>query len=219
MRICLLRIDSKLLSPEYFDSATDSLPFGKAEQDRLKAIKNKDVACQSLCARIALARLCEGTDHGPIKKDGNGKPYFAAVGAPQFSISHSEIIVAAALADACDGRIGIDVEPVRTDRNVLSIAERFFSPDELSRFKECGGTHDAFYSLWTEKEARAKLFGDGLGFELSGNARGEKIYYYKYLIRIGNTIAILCAASEHRAEKINFIDLKDKDIEIYELQN
>ena len=219
MRICLLKIDSKLLSPEYFDSATDALPFGKAEQKRLKAIKNKDVASQSLCSRIALARLCEDSVYGPIEKDGNGKPYFAALGAPHFSISHSEIIVAAALADTCDGRIGIDVEPINTDRNALSIAERFFSPDELSRFKACGGTHDAFYSLWTEKEARAKLFGDGLGFELSGNARSEKIYYYKYGIRIGQTRAILCVASEHRAEKINFIDLKDKDIEIYELQN
>lgn len=219
MRICLLKIGSTLLSPECFDSATDALPFGESERTRLKAIKNKEVACQSLCSRIALARLCGGSAYGPIEKDENGKPYLAAVGAPQLSISHSEIVVAAALADACEGRIGIDVEPVRTDRNVISIAERFFSPDELSRFKACGGTHDAFYSLWTEKEARAKLFGDGLGFELSGNARGEKIYYYKYLIRIGNTRAILCAASEHRAEKINFIDLKDKDIEIYELQN
>lgn len=219
MRICILKTDSKLLSPEFFDSATDALPFGRSEQKRLKAIKNKDVACQSLCSRIALARLCGGSDHGPIEKDENGKPYFAKVGAPHFSISHSWDIVAAALGDACDGRIGIDVEPVRTDRNVLSIAERFFSSDELSRFKACSGTHDAFYSLWTEKEARAKLFGDGLGFELSGNVRNEKIYYYKYGIRIGNTRAILCVASEHRAEKINFIDLKDKDIDIYELQN
>ena len=219
MRICLLKIDSKLLSPEYFESATDALPFGEAEKKRLKAIKNKNAACQSLCARIALARLCGGSVHATIEKDENGKPYFSAVDAPHFSISHSRDIVGAALADACDGRIGIDVEPINTDRNVLSIAERFFSHDELSRFKACGGTPDAFYSFWTEKEARAKLFGDGLGFELSGNARSEKIYYYKYSIRIGNARAILCAASEHRAEKINFIDLKDKDIDIYELQN
>ena len=219
MRICLLKIGSKLSSPDCFEAAASALPFGEAERKRLMAINNRDAAYQSLCSRIALERLCEGIDYGSIEKDENGKPYFSSVGAPQFSISHSQYIVAAALADNCEGRIGLDVEPIRTDRNTLSIAERFFLPDELSRFKALGGTHEAFYSIWTEKEARAKLFGVGLGFELSGNKHGEEIYYYKYGIRIGHTRAILCVASEHRAEKINFIDLKDKDIDIYELQN
>ncbi len=217
MKICLLPTDTELVLGDGLDRAINALPFGDAEQDRLKGIKNPSVARQSLCARIALERLCDCIDYGSIEKDVNGKPYFLNSDAPQFSLSHAQDIAAAALADACEGRIGIDIEAIRTDRNICSIAKRFFSKKELSRFNGCGGTPEEFYSIWTEKEARAKLFGDGLAFELSGQKHDAEVYYYKYDIRYGQTRAILCVASEHRANVINFIESKEFDI--YELQD
>ena len=59
--------------------------------------------------------------------------------------------------------IGADVEVISKKRDtsrLISIAERYFTPDEIA-FVRNGGKN-AFYRIWTEKESFLKLNGAGL---------------------------------------------------------
>ena len=65
--------------------------------------------------------------------------------------------------------IGIDLEHIRTDVACEPIAERFFSPYEVSMLRTVP-THmrpEAFFSCWTRKEAYLKARGMGLSLALS----------------------------------------------------
>jgi 4'-phosphopantetheinyl transferase len=97
-----------------------------------------------------------------------GKPSVAASVPPplQFNVSHSGQVVLIALAR---GRaIGIDVEQIRTNVAVDQIAAQFFSPNEskglslLAADSQC----DAFFTVWTRKEAYLKAKGAGLSLPL-----------------------------------------------------
>jgi 4'-phosphopantetheinyl transferase len=89
----------------------------------------------------------------------HGKPEIA--GAPlRFNISHSGALALIALAQV---EVGADIElprPRRTD----AIARRFFAPGEIERLFALDDEQrrDAFFRLWTCKEAFLKATGEGL---------------------------------------------------------
>ena len=64
--------------------------------------------------------------------------------------------------------IGVDLEWVRSDARVDSIAARFFSAAEKQAFAELPplDKHRAFFDCWTRKEAFIKARGDGLFLQL-----------------------------------------------------
>lgn len=81
-----------------------------------------------------------------------------------FSVSHSED---QALFGFVRGRrIGVDLEYVRPDINVVGLARSYFSPDEFRRFSRLRASEqcEAFYRAWTRKEAYLKALGEGLSF-------------------------------------------------------
>jgi 4'-phosphopantetheinyl transferase len=90
----------------------------------------------------------------------HGKPYVR--NAPlQFNISHSGALAMIALARV---EVGVDVELPRARRSD-AIARRFYAPGEIERlFAEADADRraDAFFRLWTCKEAFLKVTGEGL---------------------------------------------------------
>lgn len=76
---------------------------------------------------------------------------------PFVSISHSRGWVACAVAE--EGPVGIDIEVARDDRDHAGLAAAAFGPRECVR---ASAGNDAFYRLWTLREARAKATGMGL---------------------------------------------------------
>jgi 4'-phosphopantetheinyl transferase len=90
----------------------------------------------------------------------HGKPQLSA--APlQFNISHSGSLAVIALAGV---PVGVDVELPRARRSD-DIARRFYAPAEVQRlFAEPDARRraDAFFRLWTCKEAFLKVTGEGL---------------------------------------------------------
>jgi 4'-phosphopantetheinyl transferase len=92
------------------------------------------------------------------------KPYLAD--GPSFNISHSGAVVLYAFAVA--GELGIDVELDDANLARERIAERFFSPAEVSvlRSLPAEAQPHAFLSCWTRKEAFIKARGDGLSLAL-----------------------------------------------------
>lgn len=120
----------------------------------------------SLAARRLLRHLLhEATgiaeDEWRIVKDESGKPRAIADrgGAPpDVSLSHSGDWVAAAMSTV--GPVGIDIECRRPGRDIVGIAEAAFGIGERATVGQ--GGDDAFYRIWTLREAMAKADGIGL---------------------------------------------------------
>ena len=90
----------------------------------------------------------------------HGKPDLA--GSPlRFNISHSGALAVIALAQV---EVGVDVELPRPRRSD-AIARRFYTPGEIERLfaqSDPERRADAFFRLWTCKEAFLKATGEGL---------------------------------------------------------
>ena len=101
--------------------------------------------------------------------DALGKPSLVGTGAQlalHFSVSHSG--AQALLGFARGRRIGVDLEHVSTDAEVLELAERYFSSNEFETLRSLTAEmqHEAFYCGWTRKEAYLKARGEGIFFGL-----------------------------------------------------
>jgi 4'-phosphopantetheinyl transferase len=68
-----------------------------------------------------------------------------------------------ALAVARETPVGIDVERRRTLSDTVALAERYFSPTELALVRSDPDPNDAFFTIWTAKEAIVKASGKGIG--------------------------------------------------------
>ena len=74
------------------------------------------------------------------------------------SISHSGDMVAVCKSE---NPVGIDIEKIDDTRNFEKIANRYFHGKEKEFFNE-NPTADAFYEIWTKKEAYTKIDGNGV---------------------------------------------------------
>jgi 4'-phosphopantetheinyl transferase len=98
-----------------------------------------------------------------------GKPELVSVQARvlQFNVSHSGELILIAIAVGRD--VGVDVERIRTGFDVEEVAERFFSDREREVLASLDGhaKTEAFFKLWTLKEAYLKAKGSGLSAPLN----------------------------------------------------
>lgn len=105
-----------------------------------------------------------------LKYCGSGKPYFSDIDL-KFSISHTvktrmnngdinadqskKTIWGCAISDS---EVGFDIQFVRPVK-YREITERYFSESEQNFVRECGT--DAFFKLWTRREALGKAVAEG----------------------------------------------------------
>lgn len=85
----------------------------------------------------------------------NGKPYYEV--GKKFNISHSGDYVLAAFSDE---EIGVDIEQLG-EIDTAAIAD-FLHPLETKFIEEATDSQDAFYKVWTRKEAYLKARGIGI---------------------------------------------------------
>jgi 4'-phosphopantetheinyl transferase len=100
----------------------------------------------------------------------NGKPQLGTSCSHKslyFNLAHSEGVVIYALTRV--GEIGIDLEHIRPEFTADEIANRFFSPSEVSCLNAVADEHraEAFFNCWTRKEAFIKAIGTGLSLPLN----------------------------------------------------
>lgn len=98
---------------------------------------------------------------GVHKGDNTENPVFIT---PHISISHSYKYVACAVT--LQGTLGLDIEHHKT-RDFCAIANYAFGQGECEAVKF--GGEDAFYRIWTLREAMAKATGDGALQGMNGN--------------------------------------------------
>jgi 4'-phosphopantetheinyl transferase len=135
------------------------------ERDRLRFIEAHGIV------RRILAEYCDADAATLIfARNRHGKPSLVPrTKGPhlQFSVSHSGNCCM--LAVALERSIGIDVEKVRDLPQAIDIAQGYFTPAEAGALAVLPGTvrRDAFFALWTHKEAMVKALGVGLATNLA----------------------------------------------------
>ena len=107
-------------------------------------------------------------DDIPIAEGTRGKPVLPAGidDTLQFNASHSRGLALIAITRL--GELGIDVEAIHDLADLVSVAERYFAPDERAVIRELDGQAriEAFFTCWTRKEAYIKALGEGLAHPL-----------------------------------------------------
>jgi 4'-phosphopantetheinyl transferase len=147
-------------------------PEDRARAARFLLVKDQLAFC---VGRVLVRRLLSQYAPEPaggwrIAQSEFGKPaLLPAPGVPdiRFNISHSTGVVAVAIS--LEREIGVDVESVDDKIDFLEIARSQFSFVEVELLESLSrqSQRDAFFTLWTLKEAWTKARGTGLSLSLS----------------------------------------------------
>lgn len=159
---------SELLSI-YHDLLSDD---ERKQQKRFRFQRNRhQYLVTRALVRSVLAQYIPGIRPNEIKfsKNKYGKPYLDSTPIPfplKFNISHSEKLITLVVTKGIT--VGVDVEYRRRNSNVVPIADRFFSPNEIKSIKSLDQNkqHERFFDLWTLKEAYIKAKSKGLSIPL-----------------------------------------------------
>ena len=148
----------------------------RAEKKRLRRLRiDRPRREFALCRAALRANLCRllgcANDRLSFDFHEHGKPFALVEGraAPiSFNVSHSA--PHGLIAFAGRGRLGIDVEVLRADRDFDAIAGTVFGPEEQAVVAAAWGADKVrrFYRLWVLKEALIKALGTGFSLDPSG---------------------------------------------------
>ena len=126
------------------------------------------VAGSDAFLRAVLSNYTE-TPRGQLKisRGVHGKPALAWPSLPlDFNLSGSGDWLAMAVSDGA--AVGIDIQYCDPEREVMTLARRFFRDPEVAQLQACAPAQrsDRFYDYWTLKEAHIKAAGGSLGLAL-----------------------------------------------------
>ena len=117
--------------------------------------------------RTLLARYLNTKDYLDAFHVGpNGKPTLAPGAALRFNLAHSKDLGLVALATGRE--IGVDLEAIDERVEIEAVARRFFSREECRGLLSLSAERrlEAFFHVWSQKEAYLKARGDGVAFGL-----------------------------------------------------
>jgi 4'-phosphopantetheinyl transferase len=141
------------------------------ERERAERLISEEHRRRSLAAhamlRAILSRYCGASpEQLVIRRTSDGKPVLSDYPSIQFNLTHSH--GRALIAVARDREVGVDLEQVRRDVDVVRLAKRFLSERDLT-FIEHGDPaqrHERFLKAWVAREAVFKADGKGMTFPL-----------------------------------------------------
>lgn len=150
-------------SSDQFDST-----LSKAEQTRAARLHFERDRLRYVISHHALRDiLSRYLNKPPVKlkfvAGANGKPGIAGL---QFNLAHTDDL--ALVAVCLKERVGVDVERVRADSDLMDLAGRYFSTVESTALRALPAKSRplAFFNCWTRKEAYVKALGEGLSYPL-----------------------------------------------------
>lgn len=179
-----------------------------AEQLRVMRLKSP-LGRKRMARRFAFARKVIGNivgvslDGWEFYYDSHGKPaplHFVnekgEVARVHFSISHSENILA--LAILLDRNVGVDVEIVRPEIDLLSVAKLHLDPESFEALCMAPPSKMSklFYRMWTRKEALAKLDGRGIAQPAGWDVSVRSLLPFSFECKIGKKEIIGTCACE-----------------------
>jgi 4'-phosphopantetheinyl transferase len=137
----------------------------RAERFRFEEDRRRWVAAHILLRRVLARYLGVPPKSLAIGADDEGRPLVQWPHDAEwlsFSLSHAGDV--ALVAVTRDQRVGVDVEEIRADVDVVAVARRAFGDavaTELAGEPESRRTQ-RFFEIWTREEARGKCRGTGL---------------------------------------------------------
>lgn len=141
----------------------DPAEQAQARRFRFERDQHRYVAAHAMLRfALAVAAGCRMQDL-LFARAGNGRPLLRAPAGLQFNLSHSGALAACIVTRGTP--CGIDIEHIQPDTHIDDIAKRHFSMAEqryLARIDDGEARRQAFFRLWTLKEAFMKALGTGL---------------------------------------------------------
>lgn len=164
VHVWTLSLDASEPDLPAFTACLAELEHARAARFRFEEDRNRYIAGRG-CARALIAAYGGGDDPAQLRLEegAHGKPYLVDPRLPlSFNWSHSGSVVMIAVSTATD--VGVDVERLHRATDIDQVAERVFSPAELSVYRALEGEarRAAFFNGWTRKEAFIKATGEGL---------------------------------------------------------
>jgi 4'-phosphopantetheinyl transferase len=167
-----LAVEVFCVATDGFDPAAVERLLGELSSEevrRAKAFAFDDdrrtyVAAHTMLRRVLRQRL--GPAEPCFIRGPHGRPELAMPQAsrpvPSFNLTHTRGFAACALTDAPS--VGIDAEDTRRKVDIAAFSRRWFAPSECQWLEQLpeAGRADAFFRIWTLKEAIAKATGHGL---------------------------------------------------------
>jgi len=157
-----LQTESDALS----DACVELAPEERARADRFR---NTQLRRRFVVARIFLRRMLAA--YAPVDSSAlhigygtNGKPHLISTSNLRFNVSHADD--AAIYAIASGREVGIDIEATARDVDIDGVARQAFSPLECEALTALApdARREAFFRIWTRKEAYVKARGEGLSY-------------------------------------------------------
>jgi 4'-phosphopantetheinyl transferase len=166
------------------------------ERERAASFLREEPGRRWVAARWALRRVLEGYLGEPaasieLELGDNGKPHLRNHDGIEFNLSHSNGLALVAVAEGRE--VGVDVELIEPERDLVTLAKRALPQEDAAAMRAASESERPaiFYAAWTRYEAHLKCFGTGLGGNPSEDAAVENVD-----VAPGYAAAVAVAASE-----------------------
>lgn len=126
----------------------------------------------------------------PIRYGEQGKPEFEEGRGPWFNLSHSGDRIALLLSD--EGPVGCDIEQLRPHPTWQQLANAVFSVGEHAQIEQTADADrlDAFWQIWTRKEAMVKQRGGSVWQIVSMDSSAPLHCYLSGLLYEGVSLSV-----------------------------
>lgn len=151
--------------PDFFEFKSNLSQFlnapeiKKAKRFYKEIDKNRFIIYRSILKLLLGAYTKSDAKKIYLDYDFNKKPYLASHPWLHFNISHSEDYAAIAVSRKM---IGLDIEYLSKDFKFTDLLPDIFDDHEREIIQNTDDKQNAFYTLWTRKEAFVKALGKGI---------------------------------------------------------
>jgi 4'-phosphopantetheinyl transferase len=140
----------------------------RAERFRFDLHRDRFIAGRAQLRQLLGACLGQPPESLRFEYGPNGKPELLPGQVPlTFNLAHCDNVGLIGINQGAP--IGVDIEKVRLLPEFDELVDRFFSPREAGAFRELDASKkpEAFFNLWTRKEAWLKATGEGIANSLN----------------------------------------------------
>ncbi len=176
------------------------------ERERAERLISEEHRRRSMAAhamlRAILSRYCGASpEQLTIRRTPDGKPVLSDYPSVQFNLTHSH--GRALIAVAKGQEVGVDLEQVRREVDVLRLAKRFLSERDLTCIEhgDPAQRHERFLKAWVAREAVFKADGRGMTFPL------HRDYLELTDDGINGCLVLGDTASDERRRPVRFLSL------------
>jgi len=133
--------------------------LSRAERFHKELDQNRFIICRSVLKLVLAAHSKIDIKKIRIDYHSNKKPYLASHPWLYFNVSHSEDFAIIAISR---NKVGIDIENISENFDYSNLLAIIFDDNEIVEIENAVNKKQAFYTLWTRKEAFVKALGKGI---------------------------------------------------------